>query len=64
MKLSVAAAGGACDITLAGFTGRVVDRPDQALTVRGRAGNAGGLLDQFLGFVGTVGPLGDPLMLT
>lgn len=62
VKINVAADGGACDITLAGFVGRVVvDRT--SLTVRGRAGNAAGLLDQFLAFVGTVGPLGEPLML-
>ncbi len=62
VKINVAADGGACDITLAGFAGRVVvDRT--SLTVRGRAGNAAGLLDQFLAFVGTVGPLGEPLML-
>ena len=62
VKISVAADGRSCDITLAGFAGRVVVDPS-ALTVRGRAGNAAGLLDQFLAFVGTVGPLGDPLAL-
>ena len=54
--------GGACEITLSGFAGAVrVDRA--ALTIRGRAGSSGGLLDQFLAFVSSVGPLGEPLAL-
>jgi hypothetical protein len=61
-KVKVAGDGASCEVTLAGFSGRVtVDR--QALTVRGRAGDAAGLLDQFLAFLGAVGPLGEPLML-
>jgi hypothetical protein len=44
------------------MVGRItVDR--HALTVRGRAGSAAGLLDQFLAFLRTVGPLGEPLRL-
>lgn len=61
-KVKVAGDGASCEVTLAGFSGRVtVDR--QSLTVRGRAGDAAGLLDQFLAFLGAVGPLGEPLML-
>lgn len=33
------------------------------MTIRGRAGTSGGLLDQFLAFVKHVGPLGEPLAL-
>ena len=62
VKISVSADGNSCDIALAGFAGRVVVEPD-SLTVRGRAGNAAGLLDQFLAFTTTVGPLGEPLAL-
>jgi hypothetical protein len=58
VKVHVSSDGGSCDVTLAGFAGRVtVDR--HALTVRGRAGNSAGLLDQFLAFLQTVGPLGE-----
>lgn len=61
-KVQVASDGGSCDITLAGFAGRVtVDR--HSLTVRGRGGNSAGLLDQFLAFVQSVGPLGEQAML-
>jgi hypothetical protein len=61
-KVSVDSDGGGCDITLAGFAGAVrVERT--ALTIRGRAGTSGGLLDQFLAFVSSVGPLGEPLAL-
>ena len=61
-KVSVESDGKACEITLSGFAGSVrVDR--QALTIRGRAGTSGGLLDQFLAFVSSVGPLGEPLAL-
>jgi hypothetical protein len=62
VKLTVASDGTSCDLTLAGMVGRItVDR--HALTVRGRAGSAAGLLDQFLAFLRTVGPLGEPLRL-
>ena len=62
VKVQVASDGRSCDVTLAGFAGRVtVDR--HALTVRGRAGNSAGLLDQFLAFLRTFGPLGDPAAL-
>ncbi len=61
-KVSVESDGKACEITLSGFAGSVrVER--QALTIRGRAGGSGGLLDQFLAFVSSVGPLGEPLAL-
>ncbi len=61
-KVQISSDGGSCDITLAGFAGRVtVDR--HSLTVRGRAGNSAGLLDQFLAFLRTVGPLGEPAAL-
>jgi hypothetical protein len=61
-RVQVASDGASCDITLAGFAGRVtVDR--HSLTVRGRAGNSAGLLDQFLAFLRTVGPLGEPAAL-
>ena len=62
MKLHVASDGQSCEVTLAGFAGRIsVDR--NSLTVHGRAGHAAGLLDQFLAFLRTVGPLGEPAML-
>ncbi|HET6573416.1 MAG TPA: hypothetical protein VFG68_07430 [Fimbriiglobus sp.] len=58
VKVRVASDGHSCDVTLAGFAGRVtVDR--HTLTVRGRAGDSAGLLDQFLAFLRTVGPLGE-----
>jgi hypothetical protein len=61
-KVSVESDGSACEITLSGFAGAVrVERA--ALTIRGRAGSSGGLLDQFLAFVSSVGPLGEPLAL-
>lgn len=61
-KLQVDSDGASCDITLAGFAGRVtVTR--QSLVVRGRGGKSAGLLDQFLAFLSAVGPLGEPLML-
>jgi hypothetical protein len=61
-KVSVESDGSACEITLSGFAGAVrVERT--ALTIRGRAGTSGGLLDQFLAFVSQVGPLGEPLAL-
>lgn len=59
VKVAVASDGKSCDLTLTGFAGRVtVDRT--TLVVRGRAGNSAGLLDQFLAFLRTVGPLGEP----
>lgn len=62
VKVQVASDGSSCDILLTGFAGRVtVDR--HSLTVRGRAGTAAGLLDQFLAFLSAVGPLGEQLML-
>ena len=62
VTLHVESDGGAVELTLAKFAGRVrVERT--ALTVRGRAGNSAGLLDQFLAFLQKVGPLGEPLML-
>ncbi len=62
VTLHVESDGGAVELTLAKFAGRVrVERT--TLTVRGRAGNSAGLLDQFLAFLQKVGPLGEPLML-
>lgn len=62
LKVSVDADGAACEISLKGFAGAVrVERT--ALTIRGRTGTSGGLLDQFLAFVSKVGPLGEPLAL-
>jgi hypothetical protein len=62
VTLHVESDGGAFELSLAKFAGRVrVERT--ALTVRGRAGNSAGLLDQFLAFLHKVGPLGEPLML-
>lgn len=62
VTLHVDSDGGAVELALAKFAGRVrVERT--ALTVRGRAGNSAGLLDQFLAFLQKVGPLGEPLML-
>ena len=63
VKVSVDADGAACEITLKGFAGSVrVERT--SLTIRGRSGTSGGLLDQFLAFVGAVGRIGEPLALT
>lgn len=61
-KVQVASDGATCDVTLAGFVGRVTVTP-HALTVRGRGGNSAGLLDQLLAFLNSVGPLGEPVML-
>lgn len=62
VKVAVSSDGKSCDLTLAGFAGRVtVDRT--SVVVRGRAGNSAGLLDQFLAFLRTVGPIGEPLAL-
>lgn len=63
VSVTVASDGKACEVTLAGFGGGVrVER--NSLTVRGRTGDAAGLLDQFLAFVTQVGPVGEPLALT
>jgi hypothetical protein len=57
-KLTVTSDGKACDITLAGFAGTVrVQR--HAVTVRGRAADASGLLDRFLQFLGKFGAVGE-----
>lgn len=62
LKVRVDSDASACEVTLAGFVGGVrVDR--RSLTVRGRGGQATGLLDQFLAFVSRVGPIGVPLGL-
>ena len=61
-KVTVASDGTSCDVTLAGFAGRVtVTR--HSLTVRGRGGRSAGMLDQFLAFLQAVGPLGEKPML-
>ena len=62
LKLHVESDGSACEITLAGFAGRMrVDRT--ALTVRGRGHDSAGLLDQFLAFLRNFGTLGERLRL-
>ena len=62
LRIHAASDGSQCDLTLSGFAGRMT-LCRTSLTVRGRTGDASGLLDQFLRFVGTVGPLGEPLAL-
>src|SRR4029079_8244694 len=59
VKLAVSSDGKSCDITLAGFAGVVTVRR-HALTVRGRSDGSAGLLDLFLRFLRTFGPLGEP----
>lgn len=62
LKVQAASDGSACEVTLAGFVGRVtVGR--QSLAVRGRPGDSAGLLEQFLRFLRAVGPLGEPVAL-
>lgn len=62
VRVHVGSDGKECDVTLTGFAGRVtVGRT--ALTVRGRAGDSAGLLDQFLRFLRVIGPVGEPLAL-
>ncbi|WP_161968072.1 caspase family protein [Fimbriiglobus ruber] len=62
VKIHVASDGTTCDVALAGFAGRVTVGKD-TLTVRGRGADSAGLLDQFLAFLQTVGPLGEPAAL-
>lgn len=50
--------GASCEVALKGFPGTVLVTK-HALTVRGRAANAGGLLDVFLAFVRAFGVPGD-----
>jgi hypothetical protein len=62
VRVHVSSDGKECDVSLTGFAGRVtVGR--SALTVRGRAGDSAGLLDQFLRFLRVVGPVGEVLAL-
>lgn len=62
VKVRVSADGTECDVTLAGFAGRIaVSRT--ALVIHGRPGDSAALLDQFLRFLRTVGPLGERLAL-
>ena len=62
LKVQAASDGSTCEVTLAGFIGRVtVSR--QSLGVRGRPGDSAGLLEQFLRFLRAVGPLGEPAAL-
>ena len=62
VKLHIESDGSACDVTLAGFAGRVrIERT--ALTVRGRGHDSAGLLDQFLAFLKNFGGLGEKLRL-
>jgi len=56
--LHPSADGKSCEVTLPGVGGRIlIER--QSLTVRGRAGGTGGLLDLLLAFLSAVGPIGD-----
>jgi hypothetical protein len=59
VRVSAASDGSACEITVTGFAGVVTIRR-HALTIRGRSGEAAGLLDSFLYFLRTFGPIGDP----
>jgi hypothetical protein len=59
VKLTIGGDGKSCEVAIAGFAGSVVVKRS-AVLVRGRGGNAAGLLDLFLQFLGRVGPLGDP----
>ena len=59
VKVAVSSDGSACDLTLAGFAGMVTLRR-HAVTVRGRSTTSAGLLDLFLHFLRTFGPVGEP----
>ena len=62
VKLQIESDGSACEITLAGYPGRMrIGRT--ALTVRGRGRDSAGLLDQFLAFLRDFGTLGERLKL-
>ncbi len=62
VKLHVESDGSACEISLAGFAGRMrIDR--KSLVVRGRGHDSAGLLDQFLAFLRNFGNLGERLQL-
>ena len=62
VKLHIESDGAACEITLAGFAGRMrIERT--ALTVRGRGHDSAGLLDQFLAFLRNFGGLGEKLKI-
>lgn len=62
VKVGVASDAGACEVTLAGFAGRItVTR--HAATIAGRTGSSAGLLDQFLTFLKKFGGLGEPKAL-
>lgn len=62
LKVQAASDASTCEVTLAGFIGRVtVSR--HSLAVRGRPGDSAGLLEQFLRFLRAVGPLGEPAAL-
>jgi hypothetical protein len=58
-KVAAASDGSACEIALTGFAGVVTVRR-HAMTIRGRTGESAGLLDAFLHFLRTFGPVGDP----
>ena len=61
-KLHIESGGSACELTVAGFAGRLrIERA--ALTVRGRGHDSSGLLDQFLSFLKNFGRLGERLQL-
>ena len=61
-KVSVGSDADECEVTLAGFAGKVTVAR-QSLVVEGRAGSSAGLLDQFLAFLAKFGPLGEPQAL-
>jgi hypothetical protein len=57
--VTLSADGRSAEATVPGVPGRIVVERN-ALTVRGRGKDAGGLLDLLLAFLATVGPVGDP----
>ncbi len=58
LRVDVSADGKSCEITLAGFSGKAtIDR--SSLVIHGRAGHPAELLEQFLQFWKTVGPVGE-----
>lgn len=62
VKVSVASDSGAAVIALAGFAGKISVSRD-ALTIEGRAGNPGSLLEQFLVFLRKFSGIGEPKAL-
>ena len=62
MRLDVTSNADACTIQLKGFPGSIELEPT-TLTIAGRGESSAGLLDLFLAFLQTVGPLGERLAL-